>query len=336
MSADLELVSGLLEADAPPERRGTARDAVRLLVTDRAFGTNAHARFFELPSALRAGDLLIANDSATLAASLDAFRADGSTLPIHVSNKIDARIWTVEPRGSVLCGDELVLPGGGSAVMIAPVEPEHPRLWYAWFQLPLAMAAYLAEHGSPIHYGYVKQSFPLSDYQTMFARNGDVDGSAEMPSAARPFTPRVTRVLRRAGIEIATITLHCGVASFERPERPGTERYAVAAATADAVNRTRAEGRRVIAIGSTALRALESSATGGVVVASSGWTDLVIDATSTLQTVDGILTGFHDVGATHQSLLLAFLGEELLRDAYAEAAEHGYRSHEFGDVHLIV
>ncbi len=336
MNADIEAAPGFVEATEPPERRGIPRDAVRMLVTDRAAGTHAHARFIDISSVLRTGDLLVVNDSATLAAAVPASRASGETLTLHVATKIDTRIWMVEPRGAVLCGEELRLPGGGSAVMIAPVEPERPRLWYAWFQLPLGMAAYLAEYGGPIRYGYVKQSFPISDYQTMFARDGDVDGSAEMPSAARPFTPRVTDALRRAGVEIAAITLHCGVASFERPERPATERYFVTALTAEAVSRARSEGRRVIAVGSTALRALESSVSGGSLAASSGWTDLTLDEMSTLQAVDGILTGFHDAGATHQSLLRAFLSKTVLRDAYAEAAEDGYHSHEFGDVHLIV
>lgn len=336
MSAELGIAPGLIEATAPPERRGGARDGVRLLVTDRGTGTHAHACFSALASILRRGDLLVVNDSATLAAALPASRANGEAIALHVATRIDSRLWMVEPRAAVLCGDELRLPGGASAVMIAPVEPEHPRLWYAWFQLPLAMTAYLVQYGAPIRYGYVQRSFPLSDYQTMFARNGALDGSAEMPSAARPFTPRVMRALRRAGVGFATVTLHCGVASFERPERPGTERYAVGLAAADAVNRARAQGRRVIAIGSMALRALESAASDGAIAASSGWTDLVIDDRSAVHSVDGILTGFHDVGATHQSLLRAFLSEALLLDAYAEAAERGYHSHEFGDVHLIV
>jgi S-adenosylmethionine:tRNA ribosyltransferase-isomerase len=324
---------GLIEATEPPEHRGVARDAVRLLVTDRASRTQTHTRFFELPSFLRSGDLLVVNDSATVPAAIVATRPNGQTLPLHVATMIDSRVWTAEPRGPALLGEELRLPNGGSAVMIAPVEPEHPRLWYVWFQLPLPMHRYLAEAGEPVRYGYVTRRFPLSDYQTMFGR---VPGSAEMPSAARPFTPRVVAALHRRGVGIAVITLHCGVSSFEAPERPPTERFAVTHEAAEAIDAARREGRRVIAVGTTALRALESAFQSDRIVASSGWTDLVIDAQHAVRSVDGLLTGFHDPAATHLWMLQSFLDRELLGAAYDEAAENGYRYHEFGDVHLIL
>lgn len=325
--------SSLRNATAPPERRGVARDEVKMLVTDRASAANRHVRFLDLPSVLRPGDLLVVNDSATIAAALGAQRRNGERLQLHVATMIDDRIWMTEPRDAVLCGEELQLAAGGSVVTIAPVDPQYPRLWYTWFQLPEPMYAYLAKHGKPIHYGYVTEEFPLSDYQTIFARE---QGSSEMPSAARPFSERVVEALKRRGVEIATITLHCGVASLEEPERPPSERYRVPEETARAVNRARSEGRRVIAVGSTALRALESSFYRGEVIASSGWTDLIIGDRHTLRTIDALLTGFHDSAATHQSILRAFLGSGLLASIYAEAADAGYYQHEFGDVHLIL
>lgn len=317
----------------PPERRGVARDGVRMLVTDRAQRMHAHARFSQLPSFLRAGDLLLVNDSATIPAALTAVRENGATLNVHVATMIDRQLWTVEPRGTVRSGQELRLPAGGSAVPLAPVDPQRPRLWYAWFALPLEMNAYLMRYGAPIRYGYITQRFPLSDYQTIFAKE---PGSAEMPSAARPFTPGVVHALHERGVEIANVTLHCGVASFEAPERPATERYAVSPQTADAVNRARHEGRRVIATGTTALRAIESATGRDGVIASSGWTDLVIQEQYNPKSVDALLTGFHDAAATHQWILRAFMDRELLRCAYEEAAELGYHQHEFGDVHLIL
>lgn len=333
MSAALCDPPRLTEAIAPPERRGVARDAVRLLVSDRVSGVHEHRRFFDLPSLLRAGDLLVVNDSATLPAAIAALRRNGETLQLHVSTKIDERIFMTEPRGAVLSGEELRLPDGASVVMLAPVEPQMPRVWYGWFQIPLAMPAYLMQVGEPIRYAYVKERFPLRDYQTIFARE---PGSSELPSAARPFTSRVVRELRSRGVEIAAITLHCGVASFEAPERPATERYAVSSATAAAINRAREEGRRAIAVGTTVVRALESAVQGGEIVASSGWTDLVIEGSKPVTTVDGLLTGFHGETATHQSMLRAFASREVLSEAYAEAASRCYEQHEFGDVHLIV
>lgn len=332
MSALLQ-PTGLIEATAPIETRGLQRDEVRLLVTDRTSRLHTHAAFYELADFLRDGDLIVVNDSATVAAALPARRANGDPIELHVSTMIDQRIWVAEPRGTVLCGEELRLPGGGSAVTIAPVEPALPRLWYTWFQLPQPMLEYLERAGEPIRYDYVKQRFPLRDYQTIFARE---PGSSEMPSAARPFTPRVLDALRAKGVEIAAITLHCGVASFEAPERPGMERFTVSHSTAERINATRRRGGRVIAIGTTVLRALESALDGDDVIAASGWTDLVIDDRHHVRSADGMLTGFHDGNATHIWILQAFLDRELLASAYDEAAEEQYRYHEFGDVHLIL
>ncbi|HZO93527.1 MAG TPA: S-adenosylmethionine:tRNA ribosyltransferase-isomerase [Candidatus Baltobacteraceae bacterium] len=323
----------LQDAVEPPECRGLARDEVRLLGTNRASGVHSHASFLDLPLLLRVGDVLVVNDSATIPAALVAQRANGESIALHVATAMDARLWTVEPRGSVQPGEELRLPGGACARALAPVDPASPRLWYASFVLPLPMTDYLARYGEPIRYGYVTRRFPLRDYQTIFARE---PGSAEMPSAARPFSRRVLAALRLRGVEVVTVTLHCGVSSFESPERPGTERFAVSPVAADAVNRARRERRRIIAVGTTALRALESAASGGELVPARGWTDLVIGDGDRITTADGLLTGFHHGSATHQAILRAFLPDAALASAYDEAARRGYRRHEFGDVHLIV
>lgn len=324
---------GLVEATEPPEYRGVARDGVRLLVTDRKASSHSHARFYDLPSLLRPGDLLVVNDSATVPAALTAKRRGGGSVPLHVSTKIAERLWTVEPRGPVSAGETLTLPGGAATTLLAPVDPQRPRLWYAVFALPAPMYAYLAQFGAPIAYAYLARSFPIAAYQTLFARTA---GSAEMPSAARPFTQAVVARLRRGGIEMATVTLHCGVASFEAPERPGAERFIVPAATAHRVNAARRDGRRVIAVGTTVVRALESSIDEGGAIASQGWTDLYIDARHRLKAVDALLSGFHDANATHVAMLRAFVDDELLGGAYAQAADRGYFYHEFGDVHLIL
>ena len=333
MSAAVAPIHGLVDAIAPPERRGVERDAVRLLVTDRAKREHSHAHFFDLPSYLRRGDLLVVNDSATLPAALSARRNNGESLMLHLSTMIGGDLWMVEPRARVDAGEVLQLPESGSVVLLAPVEPERPRVWYASFRLPLPMNAYLMKNGEPIRYGYLPARLPLEDYQTIFARE---PGSSEMPSAARPFTPRVLHRLQEHGVEFAVITLHCGVASFEKPEHPSIERYFVSPKAASAVNRARAEERRVVAIGTTVLRALESSSYDGKVISSAGWTDLIIGERSAIRSVDGLLTGFHDEASTHESLLRAFLDRDLLTSAYEEAAECGYYQHEFGDVHLIL
>jgi S-adenosylmethionine:tRNA ribosyltransferase-isomerase len=332
MTAAAAFSRGLVEATDPPEYRGIARDCVRMLVTDRQSRSHLHAHFYDLPSLLRPGDLLVVNNSATLPAAILARRSSGDAVALHVSTKIDERLWMVEPRGPVDSGEVLMLARGGRATVIAPVEPQRPRLWYVAFQVNAPMYAYLAQFGAPIAYAYLNRSFPLRDYQTLFARE---IGSSEMPSAARPFTKRVVAQLRDRGVEIATITLHCGVASFEAPERPGIERFTVSHDAADRVNTARREGRRVVAVGTTVVRALESATTDNDVIASQGWTDLFIDETYRLRAVDALLSGFHAPRATHLSMLHAFMEAELLESAYGEADEYGYAYHEFGDVHLI-
>lgn len=333
MSAAPALSRGLIEATEPPEYRGTARDGVRMLITDRRTRSHSHLRFYDLPSLLRPGDLLVVNDSATLPAALVARRPNGDDVPLHVSTKIDERLWTVEPRAHVVAGETLQLSGRATATILAPVWPERPRLWYAAFELDVPMYAYLARHGMPINYAYIGRVFPLHDYQTFFARE---IGSSEMPSAARPFTKELISRLRSRGIDIATITLHCGVASFEAPERPGIERFTVSRETADRINAARRDKRRIIAVGTTVVRALETAATEEGVIATQGWTDLFIDESHKIKSVDALISGFHAETATHLSMLRAFVDGELLQDAYEEAGDRAYRCHEFGDVHLIL
>jgi S-adenosylmethionine:tRNA ribosyltransferase-isomerase len=157
-----------------------------------------------------------------------------------------------------------------------------------------------------------------------------------MPSAARPFSQRVVAALRRAGVELAAITLHTGVSSLERGERPFVERFTVPGATASAVSATHARGNRVIAVGTTVVRALESAVANGAPIASDGWTNRIVTREDGVRIVDALLTGFHEPQASHLDLLRAFVDDDLLTDAYAQAVDGGYLWHEFGDVHLIL
>jgi S-adenosylmethionine:tRNA ribosyltransferase-isomerase len=321
------------EATTTPERRGLARDGVRLLVTDVAKRTHHDAAFRELPWFLRRGDLLVVNDSATLPAALVARRADGTPFPLHLSTQIGGELWIAEPRAPVSAGERAVLDGGGNATFLSPVDPSHLRLWYVMLSIPAPLDAFLARYGAPIRYRYVSETLPIGSYQTIFAR---IPGSAEMPSAGRPFSQRSIDELRRAGVAVAAITLHTGVSSPERHERPYRERFDVSAQTAAAVNATRRHGGRVIAVGTTVVRALESAVAGGEAVAASGWTDLIVTPERGVAVVDGLLTGFHEPEASHLDLLRAFADDALLERAYAHALGAGYLWHEFGDVHLLL
>jgi S-adenosylmethionine:tRNA ribosyltransferase-isomerase len=323
-----------LEARVPAEARGLRRDEVRLMVSHRADDSIEHARFAELPRFLAAGDLLVVNDSATLPAAISARREDGSEIALHFSTKLRPGIWVVEPRRTIVqVGETIALPDGGRVKFL---QRHHgsPRLWVAGVQLPDDATAYLHRYGRPISYDYVDGEWPIEMYQTIFAAK---PGSAEMPSAARPFTADVIESLEPKGVGIATITLHTGVASLEKDEAPYEEWYEVSPETATAIQAARSAGGRVIAVGTTVVRALESTVDGdGHVCPFRGWTDVIVTAERGVRAADGLLTGFHEPRATHLAMLEAIAGPEHVRTAYAAALESGYLWHEFGDVHLII
>ena len=334
------------DATEPPEAHGIARDAVKLLVA-RPSGVS-HARFADLGDYLRPGDLLVVNNSATMPAAVDGRRA-GHPITIHFSTARAGKAWVVELRAAanapgyltdVRPGERIDLPGG-AAIVINSSYPQPGvdggRLWTARVVvegLEGSVMAYLARHGRPIRYSYVPRQWPLHYYQTVFAR---CVGSAEMPSAARPFSTELVTDLVAAGIAIAPITLHTGVSSTEAGEPPTPEPFAVPAATARMVNSVHAGGGRVIAVGTTVTRALESAANAdGVVRQALGWTDLVLGPGRRSRVVDGLITGWHDAGASHLLLLEAVAGPDLVAMAYREAVEHSYLWHEFGDSALLL
>jgi S-adenosylmethionine:tRNA ribosyltransferase-isomerase len=328
-----------LEAAEPPEARGLARDEVRLMVAG-AGEPPVHARFIDLPRFLRRGDLLVVNESATLPAALSASRADGTPVTLHLSTPDpgDAERWIVELRHDgarvrdARCGERLRLARGGRAQLVAPYLSAG-RLWIAALALPAPLLEFLGAHGAPIRYAHQPRPRPLEDHQTIFSR---VPGSAEMPSAGRPFTPRVLARLG-PGIGVAALVLHTGVSSLERGERPYPERFEVPATTAARVNATRAAGGRVIAVGTTVTRALETAAAAdGTVSAAAGWTSLTITPERGVRVVDGLITGWHEPDASHLLLLEAVAGRETVERSYASAVQAGYRWHEFGDSHLLL
>ncbi len=335
-----------VEAHEPPEARGLARDEVRMLVAKGPSGRLEHARFRELPRYVDEGDLLVINTSATLPAALSATRANGEAVDVHISTALPGTTyeqeplrWVVElrrdrtPFGEARAGERLSLPSGGHATLLSRYLGRE-RLWVAEFELPGPLIEYLSRHGRPISYPYLRGERPLSDYQTAYATH---PGSAEMPSAGRPFTPELITTLVANGVLIAPIVLHTGVSSLDAGERPYPEWYRVPASTARLVNATLRESGRVIAVGTTVVRALESAAQGSAnAVASEGWTRLVVDARTGVRTVDGLITGWHEPDASHMDMLEAVGGRKLIASSYRAAAEHGYLWHEFGDVHLIL
>lgn len=336
-----------LEASEPPEARGLARDDVRLMVSYRSSPHITHTRFRDIGAFLRAGDALVINTSGTLNAALTATRADSAhAVELHLSTQLPGGFWTVEPRlpqptGSLplpedFAGETLSLPGGASATLHTPypARANPPRLWLATLQTPLPIQDYLARYGFPIRYGYVPDAWPNSSYQTVYVTEM---GSAEMPSAGRAFTRRLMTSLVAQGILFAPLLLHTGVASLESHEAPYEEYYRVPATTAHLIASTRAAGGRIIAVGTTAVRALETvTDERGDVHPGEGWTNLVVTPERGIRAVDGLLTGLHEPRSSHLAMLEALVGREHLTATYAEAIRQGYLWHEFGDLHLML
>ncbi len=336
-----------LEASAPPP----ARDAVRLLVAHRHSGRLVGTSFRRLPSFLTAGDLLVVNLSATLPAAIRGRRSDGRKVLLHLSTPVPgaegarpAR-WLVEarrPEGhaslaepNVAVGETISLPGDAEATLLRGWGSDPARrLWVAELRLPTAVLSYLGRHGSPIRYRYAAHAWPLREYQTVYASE---PGSAEMPSAGRPFTYKLLAQLVSIGIGVAPLVLHTGVSSAESGEAPYPERYRVPATTAERCNAAHASGHRVIAVGTTVVRALETVADDdGRVTPGGGWTDLVVARQRGVRAVDGLLSGWHGPRASHLELLEAVAGRDLLAASYAAALRARYRWHEFGDAHLVL
>lgn len=328
-----------LEASRPPETRGVPRDQVRLMVSDG--DEIRHRRFHELTSELRAGDLLVVNTSATLPASVVV----DPDLVIHFSTALPGALHIVEMR--TLSGatslphqhprpSRVMLPGGGIVELLAPYPADSAsrRLWAARLDLGRPLSDYLATWGRPIRYRHTDSPYPLDAYQTVFAR---VPGSAEMPSAGRPFTDRLVTSLVASGVSIAPLTLHTGVSSLETGEAPYPEWFVVPETTAGLVNQTRAGGGRVVAVGTTVVRALETTAdSNGRSHPGRTWTDLVIGAEHRLRVVDGLITGWHEPASSHLDLLQSVGGRRRLVESYRSALDSGYLWHEFGDSHLIL
>jgi S-adenosylmethionine:tRNA ribosyltransferase-isomerase len=332
------------DAAEPPEHRGLPRDGVRLLVA--APGRLEHLRFHDLPSLLAPGDLVVVNTSETVPAALTGV-VRGLQAPVHVAAQLDAGTWVVEirrtandgPQLDLVAGTRIGLPAAATATLLRPFAQAGPagvRLWLADITGVPDILPYLRRHGRPIAYGYLRSTFPLADRQTVFARN---PGSAEMPSAGRPFTERLVVDLVTRGVAVAPVVLHCGVSSPELSEPPAPERYAVPPSTARLVNAVRAGGGRVVAVGTTVVRALETCADAdGTVTPGDGWTNLVLGPDRPARAVTGLVTGLHEPQASHLLLLEAVAGRALVDEAYAavSAGALRYLWHEFGDAMLLL
>lgn len=354
-----ELPDALL-AREPPEKRGLPRDRVRLLAADRATGALKHTRFDRIGDSLRPGDCLVFNASRTLPAALRASFADGrGELRLRLARRNEDGTWSAlpltagdEPWPGDLAGARLEFrpaaplgniqdtPGPALTAEAERRDPLVDRLWRLRFSRSgSALVESLSRLGEPVRYWYSAAPWDLDFYQTVYARE---PGSMEMPSAGRAFSWRLLLDMKRKGIDMAFLVLHAGLSSyldeaFDAGHPASVEPYRLEAEAADRINAAKARGGRIVAIGTTVVRALETLAgPDGRVRAGEGRTGLRITPSHRLRAVDGLLTGFHEPQASHLDLLSAFLPPERLKAVYDAALGEGYLWHEFGDANLIL
>ncbi|MGA8040871.1 MAG: S-adenosylmethionine:tRNA ribosyltransferase-isomerase, partial [Acidimicrobiia bacterium] len=298
--------------------------------------------FTDLVDVLRPGDALVVNNSKTIPAAVAAVDENGESLRVHLASPLAEGLWSLEVRtptanggtvpGPDLAPQTLALDGGAKAHLLAR-SPRSPRLWIAAVEPTDDVDRYLDHFGRPIRY-LDGPEWPLSDYQTVFATER---GSSEMPSAGRPFTTDLVTRLVANGVLVLPITLHTGVSSFEDDESPGEEPYRVTDTTAMTLNRLRGAGGRVIAVGTSVVRALETVGDReGALHPGEGLTDLVVTPERGIRVIDGLLTGWHEPRSSHLRLLEAVTGREMLQRLYDHALRSAYLWHEFGDELLIL
>jgi S-adenosylmethionine:tRNA ribosyltransferase-isomerase len=336
-----------LEATMPPEARGLTRDGVKLMVSYPAEDRIVHTCFNRITDFLEAGDVVVINTSGTLNAAFAAQGSDGKAFVVHLSTHLPTGEWIIEvrepdngatkPYPDAHVGEVYQLSGGGIATLLEPFGVPlngRVRLWRAELKLPMTLDSYLKHYGNPIHYKYVPQVWDSRYYQTVYVTEM---GSAEMPSAGRAFTPEIITQLVAKGVQVVPLLLHTGVSSMEEHEPPYAEYYRVPEVTARIINAAHENGGRVIATGTTCVRALETvTDANGIVHAGEGWTETIITPQRGVKAVEGLLSGLHEPKATHLAMLEALAPRDHLAKAYHEALDHHYLWHEFGDLHLIL
>jgi S-adenosylmethionine:tRNA ribosyltransferase-isomerase len=330
-----------LNATIPPERRGIRRDHVRLMVLNRLNGETEHTQFYKLEKYLHKGDLLVLNCSRTLPAVLTAdWHRNGQLLKtdveIRLARRLNDSVWE-----SLVVADEIVTGDHfnfSKQLQATVLETDHKPFVSLRFSLsgPLLYDQIYAL-GEPVRYEYIEHPWGLDYYQTVFAT---APGSVEMPSAGRAFSWELIFKLQRKGIGIAFVQLHTGLSylldDWQHDPSLHYEEYHIPGETIEAIKRTKESGGRVIAVGTTVVRSLETAYRSTDAIFASGWTNLKITHGYPLRIVDGLITGFHEPEASHLELLSAFIEPQLLHQAYLEAIERQYLWHEFGDMNLIL
>ncbi|MEH7252006.1 S-adenosylmethionine:tRNA ribosyltransferase-isomerase [Neobacillus niacini] len=329
-----------LNASQPPERRGIRRDHVKMMVLDKKTGHVFHDHFFHLTDYLNPGDLVVMNNSRTVPAILKACLIKESKriqqeVEIRLARRRNEETWdALVVTEGVKLGDILQFSTDLTAVVI-DMEAGTPLKTILFSKKGTDLFNSIYALGEPIRYEYINRNWSLDYYQTVFASQ---PGSVEMPSAGRAFSWELLFSLQKKGIELDFIQLHTGLSyllddELETSPSDNYEEYHLSEKTIEKIRETKAAGGRVIAVGTTVVRALESAGVTGIL---DGVTNLYINKSFPLKMVDGIITGFHEPKASHLDMLTAFVPQNILWNAYEEAIEQRYLWHEFGDMNLII
>jgi S-adenosylmethionine:tRNA ribosyltransferase-isomerase len=329
-----------LNAKEPPERRGIRRDYVKMMVLDKRTGQTNHTQFFHLDRYLNKGDLLVLNASRTVPAVLKSKKeTDGLEVEIRLAHRKNESVWEALPvNGNVQKGDVIRFSQELTAT-ITEQSDDTPFVTLTFNLCCSSLYNQIYSLGEPVRYEYIQEPWNLDYYQTVFAT---IPGSVEMPSAGRAFSWELLFRLQKKGVKIAYITLHTGLSyllddKWHKGPDKNFENYEVPKVTAELIQKTKKAGGKVIAVGTTVVRALETVAhEKGMLQETSGWTNLYITENTKLQVCDGLITGMHEPEASHLHLLSAFVDREKLYEAYTDAVKHRYLWHEFGDMNLIL
>lgn len=329
-----------LNASHPPERRGIRRDHVRMMVLDKKTGFVSHDNFFRLADYLNPGDLIVMNNSRTVPAILNASlyrhtKRIHKQVEIRLARRRNEETWdALIVTDDVQLGDILQFSSDLSAVVM-DIKKDSPLKTISFSKKGTELFNCIYAIGEPVRYEYIHNKWGLDYYQTVFASH---PGSVEMPSAGRAFSWELLFHLQRKGIELDFIQLHTGLSyllddELETSPTDNYEEYHLSENTIEKIRKTKASGGRVIAVGTTVVRALESA---GITGALNGVTNLYINQNFRLKMIDGIITGLHEPKASHLDMLTAFVPQHLLWNAYEEAIAQRYLWHEFGDMNLIL
>lgn len=322
-----------LHAAFPPERRGVRRDHVRMMTIDRKSGKVIHDSFNHLADYVKPGDMIVLNNSRTIPAALRA-TIHNQEIEVRLARCLSETSWeALVLFDNVEIGDCLQFSDELFAVVIDR-KRDSPLLVLRFSISGLSLFQHVYSLGEPIRYEYIEESWDLHYYQNVY---GTVPGSVELASAGRAFSWEMLLDLQKRGIQLSYLQLHTGLSYLNDNDqlspKENIERYDIPQETMAAVLKTKASGGKVIAVGTTVVRALESAVSTGI---SSGETALYIDAAFPLEIVDGIITGFHEPEASHLDMLTAFISPEILFNAYGEAIREKYLWHEFGDINFII